>query len=197
MSSSSKHSSSLVYVHGTNGSGKSTLARAVLAAAGGPLGVQSLPANPKATWTPTASAGVVLVGRYGNACGGVDGLQPYASIHDVLQANQGHRVLAEGLVTPGVDTCKAMAATADQHLFIFLDIPAEQCIQNVLKRRTKKGTTKPYDPANLYRKRDSAASWARRLKDAGLNVKMASWAEAYLLCLDALGLPVPDADKLF
>ncbi len=67
----------LVYVHGTNGSGKSTLARAVLAAAGGAQGVSKLASTPNATWTHTGRAGVVLAGKYGTACGGVDGMQPY------------------------------------------------------------------------------------------------------------------------
>ena len=101
----------LVYVHGTNGSGKSTLARAVLAAAGGAQSVSKLVTTlvptPKATWTHTGAAGVVLAGKYGTACGGVDGIQPYAALHDVLMENawSGCNVFAEGLITPGVGTC--------------------------------------------------------------------------------------------
>jgi hypothetical protein len=120
--------STLVYVHGTNGSGKSTLARAVLAAAGGAQGVQRLPANPKATWTPAGRAGVVLAGKYGTACGGVDGIQPYADLYRVLmlRARAGDSVFAEGLVTPGQDTCVSFAKLFTSATFILLDTPTRR-----------------------------------------------------------------------
>lgn len=197
MTKPSKPSSKLVYVHGTNGSGKSTLARAVIAAAGGVTGLTVLVGAPKAIYTRTA-AGLVLVGKYGNACGGVDGLQPYASIHDIVQSNIGRTIFAEGLVTPGLETCQKLAEYVHGNaVWVFLDTPIDACIANVLKRRGRKGTTKPYDPANLLRKRESSASWARRLTEAGLDVRiLTSWSSAYLLCLDELGLPVPDVDQL-
>jgi len=190
--------STLVYVHGTNGSGKSTLARAVLAAAGGAQGVQRLPANPKATWTPTEHAGVVLVGKYGTACGGVDGIQPYADLYRVLmlRARAGDNVFAEGLVTPGQDTCVSFAKLFDQAVFILLDTPDTVCIKNVLKRRAAKGTTKPYDPKNLYRKQQSARNWADRLERAGLTVHRLQYRQAYNLTLELLGLPEPSVDDL-
>lgn len=190
--------SSLVYVHGTNGSGKSTLARAILAAAGGATGVNYLMPNKKATYTHTKTAHVVLVGKYGAACGGVDGLSPYASIHGVVEQNAGvgRSVFAEGLITPGVETCKALASHFNEHLFIFLDTPVEQCIANVLKRRARKGNTKAYDPANLYKKRQSAEGWARRLTEAGLSVKTLTWDNAYTLSLERLGLEDPELTTL-
>ncbi|MBV5296647.1 MAG: hypothetical protein JZU64_00580 [Rhodoferax sp.] len=191
-------SSRLVYVHGTNGSGKSTLARAVIAAAGGVTGVSCIVGAPKATWTHTGAAGVVLVGKYGNACGGVDGLAPYASIKDIVANNAGfgRSIMAEGLITPGVETCQHLADTVDEALFIFLDVPVERCITNVLSRRARKGTTKDYDPANLLKKRQSAESWEKRLSAAGLKTQILNWSEAYFVCLEFLGLPVPDVDQL-
>lgn len=188
----------LVYVHGTNGSGKSTLARAVLAAAGGAQGVSKLMHSPKATWTHTGVAGVVLAGKYGNACGGVDGMQPYAALHDVLKENVAfvRNVFAEGLVTPGVDTCATFASYFDRAVFILLDTPETICIKNVLKRRAAKGTTKPYDPKNLYRKLASARSWATRLERAGLEVHHLQYRQAYNMALELLGLPEPSVDDL-
>lgn len=189
--------STLIYVHGTNGSGKSTLARGVLAAAGGATGVRSVAGSPKATWTPTASAGVVLAGRYGNACGGVDGIQPYAVLHDVLkQTRTNHDVFAEGLITPGVATCQSFASYFDKAVFILLDTPDTECIKNVLKRRGAKGTDKPYDPKNLYRKQVSARSWADRLERVGLEVHRLQYRQAYIMTLELLGLSEPSVDKL-
>lgn len=188
----------LVYVHGTNGSGKSTLARAVLAAAGGAQGVSKLIGSPKATWTHTGTAGVVLAGKYGTACGGVDGMQPYADLHHVLKQQSAleRNVFAEGLVTPGKDTCATFASYFDRAVFVLLDTPETDCILNVLKRRKAKGTTKPYDPKNLYRKLASARSWADCLERAGLEVHRVQYRQAYNMALELLGLPEPSVDDL-
>lgn len=188
----------LVYVHGTNGSGKSTLARAVLAASGGAQGVSKLVGSPKATWTHTGTAGVVLAGKYGTACGGVDSFQPYADLHRVLKEQVAFQrnVFAEGLVTPGQDTCVKFASCFDHAVFILLDTPDTVCIKNVLKRRATKGTTKPYDPKNLYRKQVSARSWADRLERTGLNVQRLQYRQAYITALELLGLPEPSVEEL-
>lgn len=190
----SKSSCSLVYVHGTNGSGKSTLARAVIAAAGGVDGNTLVAKHKKAILTHTAR-GLDLIGAYGTACGGVDGLNPYASIHDLVARTKGN-VFAEGLITPGVETCATLARNFEKHLFIYLDTPIEQCLTNVMKRRKRKGNTKPFSPDNLYRKHASAQSWVNRLEQAGLHVARLPYREAYLACLEVLGLPEPDLEEL-
>lgn len=182
----------IIYVHGTNGSGKSTLARALIKAAGGVTGMNYLVPNKKACYTHT-KAGVVLVGKYGNACGGVDGVSPYAASIDIAEEQVllwGRQVFMEGLITPGVGTCERLA-DAGNALFIHLDTPTDQCIKNVLKRRKERGTTKPYDPANLYKKQRSAESWAHRLSHAGLQVERLSWDNAYTRILRAYGLKQP------
>jgi hypothetical protein len=188
--SSPSSGSLLIYVHGTNGSGKSTLARALLAAAGGPFAIGTLNDNPKASYTHT-NEGVVFIGKYGTACGGVDGLSPYASINDIVDHHVGMgdpRMFAEGLITPGVETCQRLADKVDRHLYIFLDTPVEQCVENVLKRRRTKGNVKPYDPDNLLKKRRSAMSWAERLGKHGLQIESMTWIQAYCRCLQMLDL---------
>lgn len=192
-------STTLVYVHGTNGSGKSTLARAVIAAAGG---VESYHASTrtgvKCGTTHTASH-VSLIGRYGNACGGVDGVQPYAAVKNELLLHSvfpDASVFAEGLVTPGVGTCQTFASYFDRAVFVLLDTPDTTCIKNVLKRRAAKGNTKPYDPKNLYRKLASARSWADRLERVGLEVHRLQYRQAYNLTLELLGLPEPSVEDL-
>jgi ABC-type oligopeptide transport system ATPase subunit len=187
----------LIYVHGTNGSGKSTLARALLAEAGGATGVNylmkkdgfGLTHHKKVTYTHT-QAGVIFIGSYGNACGGVDGLSPYHGIFDVVATNASasRKMFAEGLVTPGLETCQRLADMVEKCLFILLDTPDAQAVRNVLTRRARKGTDKPYDPANLHKKTRSAVSWANRLEDAGLNVARLSWDGAYTASAKLLGL---------
>lgn len=189
----------LVYVHGTNGSGKSTLARAVIAAAGGVESVSHLLPNKKATYTHTAQ-GLVLVGKYGNACGGVDGVAPYAAVLDIVeeQAKGWERsIFMEGLATPGLETCQRLAASVGgRALFIYLDVPVEQCIQNVLARRGRKGTTKEYNPANLIKKQKSASNWIRRLEANGLETASLAWDNAYARTLQHLGIRQPTLEDL-
>lgn len=196
---SDRSKDTLVYVHGTNGSGKSTLARAVLDAAGGARAVDHLWPNRKATWTKTADPGMFLLGKYLTSCGGVDGILPYAVVHDIL----GHianpfmyvGVLAEGLVTPGKDTCIRFSKLFDRTVFILLDTPEPQCIANVLKRRAAAGNEKPYSPDNLHKKARSSRMWADNLERAGLEVHRLQFPDALRLSLAALHLP-PYSDLL-
>jgi hypothetical protein len=193
--------SALVYVHGTNGSGKSTLARSVVAAAGGSVGEENTPLAYKAkAFTTYSNEGVLFLGRYGNACGGLDGYSPYAAVLDVLAFHRNRdldlRVFAEGLITPGVDTCLKLAGFFDETHFIHLDTPVEDCIKHVMARRKRKGNDKPYDPANLYKKAQSAESWAKRLKNNGMDVHTLDYRAAYKLTLAALGLDSPSVDDL-
>lgn len=192
--------STLVYVHGTNGSGKSTLARAVIAAGGvAQNGVFAVMPHPRAWTTILRNPNVVLAGRYGSSCGGVDGIQPYADIHAIfhrhgLQFKQ--NVFAEGLVTPGLDTCQQFTTYFDKTVFILLETPDTVCIRNVLRRRAAKGNTKPYSPANLYKKAHSASLWAARLERAGLDVRRLQYKQARALTLQLLGLPEPTLKDL-
>lgn len=183
----------LVYVHGTNGSGKSTLARKVATAAGGFVSVHALPDNRKARFTLTRRT-VMFAGAYGTACGGVDGIHPYSETLRVLRGD--YSFFAEGLVTPGLETCQRMAGMFDQHLFIALATPLEQCVANVQARRDRAGNTKPYDPTNLYKKQRSVDSWGKRLAEAGLQVQFLTYREAYRASLKLLGLRPPNLKTL-
>lgn len=190
--------STLVYVHGTNGSGKSTLARAIIAAAGGVSELDVVPdtRNNSVTWTPRK---VALMGKYGNACGGLDSVQPYADTHMLMQHARNcdaRSVFAESLVTPGLQTCKDFREHFDHTVFILLDTPETECIANVLKRRKAKGNTKLYSPDNLYKKARSAKAWANNLERAGLDVRRLQYKQAYTITLKLLGLKAPSINDL-
>lgn len=190
--------SALVYVHGTNGSGKSTLARAVLAAAGGTGFIENISTNGKAFITRAKDQRVMLLGKYGNACGGLDGYSPFSEIFKAVRICSRNRydTFCEGLITPGVETCQKLRDYFERSVFIHLATPVEDCIAHVMQRRGRKGTTKPYDPANLYKKAQSAASWADRLERSGLEVHRLDYRRAYALSLDVLGLEAPDVATL-
>jgi hypothetical protein len=190
----------LIYVHGTNGSGKSTLARAVLAAAGGLKEYRPSKSGKEGkAGTSTTPSGVALLGSYVRACGGVDGFSPYAHIHEEMIVHSifpEARVFAEGLITPGVETCQKFAGYFDKAVFIVLNTPPEVCVQNVLIRRARKGNDKPYTPEKLHDKHRSALRWGDRLEAVGLEVHRLKYPQAYTLSLELLGLPLPSVEDL-
>lgn len=168
----------LIYLHGTNGSGKTTLARAVLRAAGG-AGAAVLQA-PGCHYTPALGPAngprVALLGRYSNACGGMDTVRDFATGIDIactLHMN-GWNVMIEGLATPGIETCTRLHNSAKgRALFVTLDTPLEQCMLNVLARRRVAGNVKTFNPANLQKKWHGVQRWGPRLAAAGL--RTATW----------------------
>jgi hypothetical protein len=83
-----------------------------------------------------------------------------------------------------------------QLTFFWLDTPIEQCIANVTKRREARGNYEPLDPENLKRKAASVSSWAKRLKDAGLQVERGDWDYVYHRCKEILDVAEPDASVL-
>jgi hypothetical protein len=191
--------STLVYVHGTNGSGKSTLARAVIAAAGGQTLYDRHPKLPRAASTHTAR-GVTLLGRYRATCGGVDLIAPYQDVLSEIQRQRktGHEtVFAEGLITPGVETCTRMAMHFLDAHFIHLDTPEEQCHANMLARRKRMGKAdQPYDPRNIYSKARSARSWVNNLQRSGLNAYGLQFKQARETVFHLLGLTEPTVDDI-
>lgn len=189
--------SNLVYVHGTNGSGKSTLARAVIAAAMGVEEQGHLYDNKRAKWVRTV-AGVILLGKYTNRpCGGIDCVAPYSDVLRMMRALvfESH-VFAEGLMTPGIETCKRYADLYERAVFIHLDTPEDQCLRNHLKRKATIGSTRPYDPKNLYKKAITARRWADNLERAGLEVHRLQYRQAHTLTLELLGLQTPSVEDL-
>jgi hypothetical protein len=169
----------LIYLHGTNGSGKTTLARAVLRAAGGAGVAVGWPQAPGCHYTPAAGPyrpRVALLGRYSNACGGMDTVRDFATGIDIARhlLKERYNVLIEGLATPGIETCTKLHIAARGHaLFVTLDTPLEQCMMNVLKRRKAAGNVKPFNPANLQKKWHGVQRWGPRLHAAGL--RTATW----------------------
>jgi hypothetical protein len=189
----------LIYVHGTNGSGKSTLARRLVTAAGGVL------SNKLDNGCPVSVAihsGFVLIGKYENACGGLDGINPYRLAIDTagIYAKSGTNVFMEGLATPGQATCKELHDMFEgRATFYLLDVPEADCIANVLKRRARSKrahSNKPYDPSHLYKKAKSARSWAAALQRNGLDIKVMKPDNVYRDVLAKLGVTEPTTNQL-
>ena len=106
-------------------------------------------------------------------------------------------IFAEGLITPGVETCTKFAMQVDHAYFIHLDTPEEQCHANMLKRRARMGKAdQPYDPKNIYGKARSARSWVLNLQRNGLDARGLQFPEARATVLQLLGLSEPTVDDL-
>lgn len=190
----------LIYVHGTNGSGKSTLARYLIMCAGGIKAIKPHPrTGAKCTYTHRALA---LVGKYSTATGGADGVQPYALVPQTALAllADGHDVLVEGLMTPGVDTCAELTRKARKLgasvRFIRLDIGFYQSCENVKRRRHLVGNAKPFDPINLRKKQQTCHSWFERLAEARLPIYGFDWRNARDYCLSTYGLSTAGAVRI-
>lgn len=190
----------LIYVHGTNGSGKSTLARYLIMCSGGIKRIAPHPATgAKCTYTYGPLA---LVGKYRTATGGADGVQPYASVPATALAllADGHSVLVEGLMSPGVETCKTLCAKARrlgaEVRFIRLDIGFYQSCENVKRRRMLVGNTKPFDPINVRKKQKSCDGWFTNLAAAGLPIYGFNWEQARDYCLFAYKLSTAGATRV-
>jgi len=151
----------LIYVHGTNGSGKSTLARYLLMCAGGIKDIKphaATGAHCTYSWRRLA-----CVGKYRALTGGADGVQPYALVPTTALAllKDGYDVLVEGLMSPGVETCKTLTRKAQKLgasvRFIRLDIGFYQCCGGACWRATRRSTT----PATCARSNEAVTGGSR------------------------------------
>ena len=189
-----------IYVHGAGGSGKTTLARSLITCAGGVSDTRPCPSGAVVSYTP---ASVALVGSYRSATGGADGVQPYAlvpkAIEDLL--NDGYSVFCEGLMSPGVETCRRIFQTTKRYhatcSFIALDVSIEECTAHVIKRRLRKGNLKPYDNDLLVKKHRSVMNWVGNLKNAGIPASKMTWPQARDYCLRTFNLGAETVEGLW
>lgn len=186
-----------IYVHGANGSGKSTLARTLLAYAGGVVRTERCKSGALVSYTHHALA---FIGPYRTPTGGADSVHPYtlvpAAIHELLQG--GYSVFCEGLITPGVETCKRIWIDTTRIGagvgFIALDVPLSVCIEHVQTRRQRKGNNKVFDTSNVEKKHRSVKNWVPNLKAAGVPAAFATWNRALRHCAATFDLTIKEAD---
>ena len=144
-------------LRGTNGSGKTTLARLFSGPCPVDLGAYAAPTkkNPGATRRYPATVnddGVLLLGSYATACGGMDkhpagkGFEvPIAAIrHALSQYPTLRSIICEGVLASGV--YGSWAAFADElkpqghrFAFVYLHTPAEVCLDRIRLRQVAAG----------------------------------------------------------
>lgn len=190
-----------VYIHGTNGSGKTTLARCLMICAG-PAQYECTVGNAPMTGVlRPGKPDLMLVGKYRSATGGFDTVQPFADGVQAAITRGGdpdfqNPIVMESLVTPGVDTCIALARGIGDVTFFWLDAPLDLCIAQMNERRARRGSEPLEDVSNVEKKAASVASWYRRLSEAGLKVERGPWAYVYRRCKEILNLTEPSMQEL-
>lgn len=146
----------IISLRGTSGSGKSYLVKELL---------RRFSAVPESTDPKGRPLNYVMslddgsrlyvIGRYTNACGGCDGIQPYSEIWPrVVRLQESGHVLFEGLLLSSSygTVGKASEAYGDRKVFAFMDTPLDKCLARVAARRAARGHDRPLNPKNTVNK---------------------------------------------
>jgi len=161
----------LVSLRGTHGSGKSTIVRTLLEANDARPIYGVLGQRPEAYQLTLAGKPTHILGPYESPCGGVDQIQPYARIPELIEryAALGDLIFEGALVSScwGV-VGRLMERWGRDAIIAFLDTPVAECIARVKARRAERGDGRVFNPANLIQKHDAIAWLKVKLDAAGI-----------------------------
>jgi hypothetical protein len=186
---------SVVLIRGTSGSGKTTIAEKVIARLGGLPQAEIIrmgPNNRKVGGYVWQSPPVLLVGKYGAQCGGIDTMR-WAGFADEVekcvleQIAQGRSVLMEGLVTLGVERLVRIGK-ATSLTVIHLDTLLVDCIASVNQRRMARGEMEPVDETATRVKYKQIFTTNKTNRRRGIKVETHSRATALPRVMELLGL---------
>lgn len=169
----------VIHVRGTHGSGKTSAVRAFMER----FPHQNLyDANGKIVAVEVRAPGIrlpiFLIGKYDNACGGMDGIatQEEAAQRAINAWNVGGHVLCEGVLSSGVSPAGTFPRMLIEHVapsklkFRSMNTPLDVCIDRVVKRRESSGNHKPFDPKNVTAKYNQVISAFDKFVEAGLDI---------------------------
>jgi thymidylate kinase len=188
----------IVNLRGTHGSGKSTAVTKLMKAHHTELVVEvttgkERPLVYKLVGTKLDGAPLgptYIIGPYETACGGCDAIQPYANIWPLVEkyAKKGHVVFEGALVSSCVGSLgEAMAARRKKDCVVaYLDTPLQTCLDRIVKRRAKKGNTKPLNPKNTESKFKSVAATRTRFEELGVRTITINHKKAVAQLFEAL-----------
>jgi hypothetical protein len=159
-------------IRGTSGCGKSTLVRATM----DHFGVQfPLQQQGKKPWGYKLNGGLFVLGNYDTPCGGADTIGSFSAIENKVRELIKHGdVLFEGLLYSTVFKSSHefdMSLAPNRVIFLVLNTPLPTCITGVLERRKAAGNDETFDAEKLITKYRSVQSAAKRLREAGHDVK--------------------------
>lgn len=146
----------IINIRGTHGSGKSTIVREIIHRYEFKMYTE-FPTGKKSkilgyrVYIPWLSDPLHVVGSYENACGGCDGIQPYALIWPrvVEYANEGHVLFEGALVSSSYgEIGRASAVYGNQFVFAVMNTPLKVCLDRIAARRKARGDDRPVNPKN-------------------------------------------------
>lgn len=187
----------IVQLRGTSGSGKSTVVREVM------RHLQDIPRDrmwEKGRRQPLGyrlisqprDLRLAIIGHYETACGGCDTISGYDRTFQLIRemADSGHDVLFEGLLLSGdVKRALDLHRTHPDFQVIALDVPLQECIDSVNRRRWAKSPDKPpVNPRNTESKHRAVQTAMQRLSEAGVRTRWVTREEATRVVLTELGL---------
>lgn len=178
----------IINIRGTSGSGKSTIVYKILDKAEyvAPIRVKG---KIEACHLRYPHLGdIYVIGQYETPCGGCDGIPTQDEVCRRVRkyAKKGH-VIFEGLI---VTSCykrylDLFRKLKQPYRFMFLNTRIETCLKGVEKRRAKRGTNKPFNPANTISKYESTLRSIERAKEDNADYVITSRNKAVeeILCL--------------
>ncbi len=142
----------IVNVRGNSGSGKTHLTRAFMKKAQ-PFPILRPGIDPVQNSLFNYSGSLWLVlGRYGNVCGGCDTIKTQQEIINRVEAatKNGWNVWCEGLILSTIYGSVGAYSEKfdDRWVFAYLQPPIEECIRRIKARRAAAGNAKPLNELN-------------------------------------------------
>lgn len=159
----------IIIVGGTHGSGKSTLARKFTEQHYGILQKIQVCGNDVLI---TSDGRCAILGSYDRSCGGIDGYSGWDALQSTIQSLTEMEcpvIFAEGVITYGKERYMWMSRIPNyEFMFIKLNTPVLQSVENVKSRRAERGDSKDLDPGNIFRKEKSWYSMYISLLENGV-----------------------------
>ena len=173
----------IINIRGTSGAGKSTLVRAIMAQyttklahfvekRKQPIGYTLYRAGLKPLYIP---------GHYETACGGSDTLKTYDQIFGLVREADANKknVLFEGmLLCSDTKRIAQLSEDIEDTVVISLATPADQCCDNIRKRRAAKGDVKELNETNTRNRYAYEQKQIVKLQSAGVDIRTLVYEDA-------------------
>lgn len=164
----------IINLRGNSGSGKTHTTRAFMA-----LGKVAQVENDQ--FVTYGKQRWVVLGRYGNACGGCDTIKTQQEIIDRVEnyTAQGCNVWLEGLILSTIYGSVGAYSErfGDRWVFAYLQPPIEECVRRIKARRKAAGNAKPLNELNTRNRVTTIERNKQIVRERGRRVVELDWRD--------------------